>query len=110
MKKKILIDATTVVEKKDGLSQYIISLLEHLPAGAFDTFDFLVLISKGNKRRELWDVLRTGKFRIIEANISPIGPKRDWDMFFFLKKHKHIFDLFHSTSNQYPLSLKNGIA
>jgi glycosyltransferase involved in cell wall biosynthesis len=31
-------------------------------------------------------------------------------MFLFLRKHKNSFDLFHSTSNQYPLCLKNGIA
>ncbi len=110
MKKKILIDATTVVEKKDGLSQYIISLLEHLPAKAFDTFDFLVLINRGILRKELSDVLGSGKFEIIEASIAPIGPKRDLDMYLFLKRYKNKFDLFHSTSNQYPLCLKNGLA
>lgn len=31
-------------------------------------------------------------------------------MFLFLRRHKNSFDLFHSTSNQYPLFLKNGIA
>ncbi len=110
MKKIILIDATTVIEKKDGLSQYIISLLDHLPAAAFELFEFSVLINKGIKREALWAVLNTGKFTIVEARISPIGPKRDWDMFWFFRKHKKIFDLFHSTSNQYPLCLKNGIA
>ncbi len=110
MKKKILIDATTVVEKKDGLSQYIISLLYHLPYTAFDIFDFQVLINKGIRRKELWDVLNSGRFEVIEASIAPIGPKRDRDMFLFFKRQKNTFDLFHSTSNQYPLCLKNGIA
>ena len=31
-------------------------------------------------------------------------------MFWFLRKYKTKFDLFHSTSNQYPLYLKKGIA
>lgn len=110
MKKKILIDATTVIEKKDGLSQYIISLLDHLPAAAFELFEFSVLINKGTKREALLAVLSSGKFTIVEAKIAPIGPKRDWDMFWFFRKHKKNFDLFHSTSNQYPLCLKNGIA
>ncbi len=110
MQKRILIDATTVIEKKDGLSQYIISLLDHLPATAFDNFEFLVLINKGLQRKELWDVIHRRNFTVIEAVIAPIGPRREWDMFWFLKQHKNKFDLFHSTSNQYPLCLQHGIA
>lgn len=110
MKKRVLIDATTVVEKKDGLSQYIISLLANIQDSAFETLHFLVLINKGIQRKELWDVLNSRKFEIVEASIAPIGPKRDLDMFLFLRKNKNLFDLFHSTSNQYPIFLKNGIA
>lgn len=110
MKKRILIDATTVVEKVDGLSQYIINLLTHFPVSAFEKFEFSVLINKGVQRKEIWDILNEGRFKIIETNIAPIGPRRDWDMFWFLRSHKKSFDLFHSTSNQYPLFLKKGIA
>ena len=110
MQKRILIDATTIIEKKDGLSQYIISILDHLPATVFDEFHLMVLVNKGLKRKEFWDVVSRNKFEIIEANIAPIGPKRDRDMLVFFKGFKNRFDLFHSTSNQYPLFLKNGIA
>lgn len=110
MKKRVLIDATTVVEKKDGLSQYIISLLANLPDAAFDSFQFMVLVNTGVQRRELWDVLGYREFEVIRAKIAPIGPKRDWDMFRFLRKYRNKFDLFHSTSNQYPIFLKSGIA
>jgi glycosyltransferase involved in cell wall biosynthesis len=110
MRKKILIDATTIVEKKDGLSQYIISLLDNLPGEAFAEFDFAVLVNKGVERKELWQVLKKNNFEIIEWDIAPIGPKREWDMLKFFKQHKNTFDLFHSTSNQYPLCLKKGIA
>ncbi|GAB2829511.1 glycosyltransferase family 4 protein [Ferruginibacter profundus] len=110
MRKRILIDATTIVEKKDGLSQYIISLLDNLPEEAFVRFDFLVLVHTNVKRKELWDVLDKKKFKVIKAAIAPIGPRREWDMFWFLRQQKRTFDLFHSTSNQYPLSLKNGLA
>jgi glycosyltransferase involved in cell wall biosynthesis len=110
MRKRILIDATTIVEKKDGLSQYIISFLYHLPEESFDLFDFSVLVNKGVVRRELWDVIQKRNFTVIEAAIAPIGPKREWDMFWFFKQYKDKFDLFHSTSNQYPLCLKKGIA
>jgi len=110
MKKRILIDATTVIEKKDGLSQYIISLLDHLPESAFAEFHFMVLLNKNLQRKEFWDVVRKKEFEIIETSIAPIGPRRDLDMLLFLRKFKNRFDLFHSTSNQYPLFLKNGIA
>ncbi len=110
MKKRILIDATTIIEKKDGLSQYIISILSHLPATAFDEFHLMVLVNRGLKRKEFWDVVRSDKFEIVEASIAPIGPKRDRDMLVFFNSFKNRFDLFHSTSNQYPLFLKNGIA
>ncbi len=110
MKKRILIDASTVIEKKDGLSQYIISILNNIPQQSFEEFHFMVLINKGVLRKELWKVIGTGKFEIIEEKIAPIGPKRDWDLLFFFRKYKNKFDLFHSTSNQYPLFLKNGIA
>src|SRR5437868_2838668 len=109
-KKRILIDATTVIEKEDGLSQYIISLLDNLPAGAFQQFEFLVLVNKDVRRPALWAVLDPAKFTIIKAKVAPIGPKRDWHLYWFFKKHKKEFDLFHSTSNQYPLFLKGGIA
>jgi len=110
MRKRILIDATTIVEKKDGLSQYIISILDNLPEAAFELFDFSVLVHTDVQRQELWDVLNKRKFRVIKASIAPIGPKRELDMFRFFKQHKNTFDLFHSTSNQYPLCLKNGLA
>ena len=110
MKKRILIDATTIVEKKDGLSQYIISLLAQLPKLALEEFDITVLIKKGVKRLELWEVLNARKFKILQANIAPIGPKRDLDFFIFFLRNKNKFDLFHSTSNQYPVCLKHGIA
>lgn len=110
MKKRILIDATTVTSITDGLSQYIINLLKNFPEEAFNEFDFSVLVNKGVDRKELWEVLNSGRFGIVESSIAPIGPKRDRDMFFFYRKNKKYFDTFHSTSNQYPLCIPNGIA
>ena len=110
MKKRILIDASTVISKIDGLSQYIINLIKHLPEESFDIFDYSVLVNKDLNRNALTDILKDQRFTIIEARIAPIGPKREWDMFWFLRKYKTKFDLFHSTSNQYPLYLKKGIA
>jgi glycosyltransferase involved in cell wall biosynthesis len=110
MKLKVLIDATTVRQKKDGLSQYIIGLINNLPETSFDIFEFIILINPGVEREELSGALQSGKFTVIKKKINPIGPKRDWDMCWFLLKNKGRFNLFHSTSNQYPLFLNKGIA
>jgi glycosyltransferase involved in cell wall biosynthesis len=110
MKFKILIDATTIENKKDGLSQYIIAIINHLPESSFEIFDYTILINPGIKKEELNHSLQSGKFTILTKKIAPIGPRREWDMFWFLLKSRNQFDLFHSTSNQYPLFLKKGIA
>ena len=110
MKFKIIIDATTIEKKKDGLSQYIIALINNLPQSSFELFEFIILINPGVEREELSATIQSGKFTILTKKISPIGPKRDWDMFWFFLKNKNKFDLFHSTSNQYPFFFKNGIA
>ncbi len=109
MKKKILIDASTVTSQIDGLSHYIINLIKYLPQQSFDKFDYSVLINKGLKRNALTELLTDPRINVIEANIASIGPRRDWDMFWFLRKYKHKFDLIHITSSNYPLALKNGI-
>ena len=108
MKFKIIIDATTIENKKDGLSQYIIGLINNLPESSFEIFEYTILINPGVEKEELAESLQSGKFVILTKKISPIGPKREWDMLWFLINNK--FDLFHSTSSQYPLFLKNGIA
>lgn len=110
MKLKVLIDATTVRQKKDGLSQYICGLINNLPETSFDIFEYIILINPGVQREELSCALQSGKFTVIKKKINPIGPKRDWDMYWFLQKSKGRFNLFHSTSNQYPLFLNKGIA
>ena len=109
MKCKILIDASTVTYLADGLSNYIIGLIQYLPAESFNDFEYTVLVNPGLDRPELMSVLKNGNFKILEKKIKPIGLKRDLNMFWFLRKYKAQFDLIHITSNNYPLSLKNGI-
>ena len=109
MKKKILIDASTVMDTADGLSNYIIGIIRHLPRESFNYFDYTILINPGLNRPELIEYLENNSFTILKEKIRPIGPKRDWDMYWFLKKYEAKFDLIHITSNNYPLSLKKGI-
>lgn len=110
MKKEILIDATTVTHQVDGLSHCIINLIKYLPLESFTKFNYTVIVNKGLKRKEFTDLLENPAIKTIEVNIAPIGPKRDWDMFWFLRKHKKQFHLIHIVSNNYPFALKNGIA
>ena len=109
MKKKILIDATPVTSLVDGLSNYIINLIKYLPAESFAEFEYSILINKGLIRDDFIPVLNSGKYNILEKKIAPIGPKRDWDMFWFLLKYKKKFHLIHITSNNYPFSLGKGV-
>ena len=109
MKKKILIDASTVTSQLDGLSHYILNLIKYLPEASFEIFDYSVLINKGLQRKAITDQLSDPRIQVIEAGIAPIGPKRDWNMFWFLSKHQKDFDLVHITSNNYPFALKKGV-
>lgn len=110
MKKRILIDTTTVPVNPDGLSQYIINFLKNIPDEAFTTFDLMLLINRNIQRQDMADLINSKKFIILETNIAPIGFKRDFAMYRFYKANKDKFDVFHSTSNQYPLCVKDGIA
>ena len=83
MKKTILIDATTISEKTDGLTQYIINLLKNFPDNCFDKYNFSVLINEKILNKEFNDLLGLGKLKIIKCNISAIGPKRDIGFFLF---------------------------
>lgn len=109
MKKKVLIDATPVIAVVDGLSNYIINLIKYLPEESFNEIEYTILINKGLKRDEFTSFLHAGKYLVLEKKIAPIGPKRDWDMFWFLLKYKKKFDLIHITSNNYPFSLGKGV-
>lgn len=108
-KPRLLIDASTVTSVSDGLSIYIINLLKHLPDQSFEAFDISVLINPGLERPDFFAALAGRPVRVIEETIAPIGPRRDWHMFRFLRRHKGQFDLVHITSNNYPLVLKNGV-
>lgn len=109
MKKRILIDASTVTSQIDGLSHYIINLIKYLPEESFEKFEYSVVINSGLQRKALTELLANPKIKVIEAKIASIGPLRDWNMYWFLRKYKKQFDLIHITSSNYPFALKNGI-
>ncbi|MBK8495619.1 MAG: glycosyltransferase family 4 protein [Chitinophagaceae bacterium] len=67
------------------------------------------MLNPNINRDELTDHVKHGNFNVIERKTAPIGPKRDWDMFWFLLKHEKNYDLVHITSSNFPVSLRKGI-
>ena len=106
---RVLIDATPVTSSVDGLSVYIVNLIKNLPAASFADFDFTVLLNPGIEWPDLAAAMRDRGIREMRERIAPIGPRRDWDMLRFLRRHREQFDLIHITSNNYPLALRGGV-
>ena len=109
-RKRVLIDASTITMSEDGLAVYIVSLIRHLADLPNVDLEFTVLLNPGVHRPDLDQAISAGGMQDLRARIAPIGPKRDWDMFRFLRKHRGRFDLIHVTSNNYPFALKGGVA
>lgn len=106
---RILIDASPVTNSNDGLSVYIINLIAHLSPESLLEFDVTVLLNPDVRRRDLAHALRRPGITVLRHRIRPIGPLRDLDMWRFLRRNGHSFDLIHITSNNYPRSLRGGI-
>lgn len=109
MKPRILIDASVVTDIPDGLSIYVVNLLRHLPAESFDEFDFTLLTVPGVDREDFGSAVAGRPFRMIEERVAPLGPRRDWDMHRFMKRHGKDFDLTHITSVGYPMLMRGGV-
>jgi glycosyltransferase involved in cell wall biosynthesis len=109
MKPRILIDASVVTDIPDGLSIYVINLLRHMPDSAFDEFDFSLLTLPGIYRDDLRSAVAGRPFRLIEEKVAPLGPRRDWDMYRFMKRYGREFDLTHITSVGYPMLMRGGV-
>ena len=93
----------------DGLSVYIVNLIKNLPPASLSEFEFTVLLNPDVEWPGLTAAMGRLGLRELRAPIATIGPRRDWDMYRFMRRHGHEFDLVHITSNNYPLSLKGGI-
>jgi len=108
-RKRILIDASPVTDSVDGLSIYIVNLIKHLPPASSAEFEFTILLNPGVDWPDLAAAMRQLGIGELRARVAPIGPRRDWDMFRFLRRHRGAFDLVHITSNNYPFALKGGV-
>jgi glycosyltransferase involved in cell wall biosynthesis len=108
-RRKVLIDASPLTSSMDGLSVYIINLIKNLPAGSFEELEYTVLLNPGVEWPDLSAAMARLGLGELREKIAPIGPRRDWDMFRFLRGRGRHFDLVHITSNNYPFALRNGV-
>lgn len=102
MRKRILIDATTVSHTIDGLTQYILNVMSN-----FDTTqaDFTAIFRR-NECPEFYKLhfISMG-ISIEEVDIEPIGPKRDWHFKQWLALNEQRFDVAFCPSNQFPVAI-----
>lgn len=95
MKKRVLIDGTTLVEQIDGLTRYALNVISRLDVSQLD----ITLLATPKNQAWLEQQL---PYPTQVADIAPIGPKRDYAFCQWLKKNQHNYDIFFEPSNQYP--------
>lgn len=106
---KILIDASTLTARVDGLAVYTTSLIKALAHDWAEEFAFTVLLNPDVDWPEISESENNGLLAITRVPIAPVGPRRDWDMLHFLRTVRAEYDLVHITSNQYPLAMTGGV-
>ncbi len=96
--KRILIDGTTISPKTDGLSQYILNIAARLD---ISSVAWTILVRP--IVAALPEVVRLKeRMQVIEADIAPIGIKRDIQFAKWLWTHQKEYDAILYPSNQYP--------
>ena len=100
--KHILIDGTTISHQMDGLTQYILNVVLRLDVA---NYSYTLLLRPNEYPERYLPLLQAKNIRIEEADIAPIGPLRDVQFAFYLRKNRE-FDAVLVPSNQYPLALR----
>lgn len=102
MKKRILIDGTPLSRHTDGLSQYIKNVVLRLDT---QTYDYTLIVRQGECDNIFLAQLTQKGITTEEVNIAPIGPKREWQFYKYLRKNAARFDAAIIPSNQFPIAL-----
>lgn len=106
---RILIDGTTISAKMDGLSQYILNIVEQFALHHTSSAHFLLLLRQGECPESYLQTYLQAGIEIEFVDIAPIGPLRNIQFAKYLKHNKSRFDRFYEPSNQYPATLQGGI-
>jgi glycosyltransferase involved in cell wall biosynthesis len=86
----------------DGLTQYILNVVLRLDVA---NYSYTLLLRPNECPERYLPLLQAKNIRIEEADIAPIGPLRDVQFAFYLRKNRE-FDAVLVPSNQYPLALR----
>ena len=99
---RILIDGTTVSRHMDGLSQYILQVVKHLPLRADRHYTIVVRPDEcSDETVRLW---QQRGIEVCTAAIAPIGLRREFQFRRWLRTQP-AFDAALIPSNQYPVFL-----
>jgi len=100
---KILIDATGIINKTDGVGQYSLQLLREM-ANIDNKNEYVILLQKKlNKKHLIFDLASMPNFSLIKVNIPSVGPKKQIGFPLILKSQHIHCDLLHSLNSELPL-------
>lgn len=99
--KRILIDGTTISRRIDGLTQYILNVVLHLDS---EKNQYTLLVRPHECPEDYRLQFLAKGISIEEADIAPIGPKRDIQFASYMRRHT-CYDAAFIPSNQYPIAL-----
>ena len=102
MIKRILIDGTTISQRMDGLSQYILNVVSRLPQRADRCYS--IVVRPDECPLEYCEQWAKKGMEVLTASIAPIGPLREVQFRHWLRTQRP-FDAALVPSNQYPLAL-----
>ena len=98
--KNILIDGTTISIKMDGLSQYILNVVRNINCRSAN---YTLIVRPNQCPQNFLIEFKSMGIEVLEVNIKPIGPIREFQFLFFLISHPNKFDIAFIPSNQFPI-------
>ena len=99
---KILIDASSIVDKTTGAGQYSLQLLKALSEIDNRNEYFVILQQKLKGTHPIFNIANNSNFHLIKKDIPAVGPKKQFSYFRLFKKHFN-FDILHSLNSELPL-------
>ena len=109
-KYKILFDASYLVDKNSGESQYVLNILNSFNKLIPNIFDFTFIINLKINNRSFYSYIPNFKFSFIihPIKVKSAGPMRDLLYFRILNDIKN-YDLFFCPTEKWPLCANRGV-
>lgn len=99
MLKKILIDATSIINKPTGVGRHGFHILENLLKEDKENEYYLLVQKSLDKKNPVFNL----EANFISIDVPVLGPKRDLKLSFFFLKNRKKFDLFYCFMPYLPL-------